>query len=141
MAERFVIFDIDGTLFDKSHRKGDVRPTNEQVLADRPIQEVIEIARSLQAHPEGTTLVFSTGRSILLREVTRQQLTEDGLVVTHLLMRETGWGGMSDTDVKQANLKHIDIQNVLCVFEDNGACVDMYRDAGLTVFHCKQPTI
>lgn len=138
---KIIIFDIDGTLFDKSHRKGDVRPTNEQVLADQPIRDVIEIAQMLQAQPEHVTLVFSTGRSILLREVTRQQLTEHGLVVTHLLMRETGWDSMSDADVKQANLKHIDIQNVLCVFEDKGSCVDMYRDAGLTVFHCKQPTI
>lgn len=75
-----VIFDLDGTLADDSHRQewtyqyGD--PTN--FLQDATIQAVLEKAREFERDPD-TVVVYMTGRPRRLHKVTKTWLLARGL--------------------------------------------------------------
>jgi hypothetical protein len=140
MAKNIVICDIDLTILDSRHRHGVENPSDDLVLADEPILPVIEVIEHLMAD-ETMLVMFSTGRPQSMHAVTRTQLTAIGLEhYSDLWMRQPSQADHADWEVKQANLARIGVSNVLCAFDDKKSCVDMYRAAGLNVFHCKLPT-
>jgi hypothetical protein len=131
------IFDIDGTLADLSHRlhfitgeKKDWAGFYADCEHDKPIPEVIEIARCLI--DAGNTLVMITGRSDEIRYDTEDWLEKHG-VWGDVLMRKQG-DHRDDCVVKSELLDTLPVDKIAGVFEDRQQVVDMYRARGLRVF-------
>src|SRR6266436_8545187 len=88
------IFDIDGTLADISHRlhfiqekPADWRAFFAACPEDKPIAEVIEVAKALQPiHP----IKLITGRSDEVEQETAQWINDQGIYFSDLLMRKSG---------------------------------------------------
>jgi FMN phosphatase YigB (HAD superfamily) len=147
------IFDIDGTLADISHRlhligaeKGGFTPYTEKkdwdgfykaAVDDKPIFEVITVARSL--HMVGHTIVYSTGRTESIREITMQWLNKYRLPAGKLFMRADK-DHREDCVVKSELLdKILIVYGHLAlplggVFEDRQQVVEMYRARGIRVY-------
>jgi predicted secreted acid phosphatase len=90
-----IVVDIDGTLFDVSHRlkyiEGPQKDwkrffSEEEVSKDKPYPSVVEFVNTLK---EGTGLpvVVLTGRPETLRELTERQLEEAGVNYDELIMK------------------------------------------------------
>jgi hypothetical protein len=138
------IFDIDGTLADLSERlhfitgeKKDWKSFYKSCVTDKPIPEVIRIARALKA--ASYTLVFSTGRSTDIYQETKDWLENNGLfgIYARIYMRPEG-DHREDSVVKSELLDMIiddyPEEKIMGVFEDRQQVVDMYRARGLRVF-------
>ena len=135
------IFDIDGTLADLSHRlhfiqdkPADWRAFFAACPADKPIREVIEIAKALQlVH----SIKLITGRSDEVEDQTAQWINDQGIYFSGLLMRKAG-DHREDSIVKaellDALLTRHHQDSIAGVFEDRQQVVDMYRARGLRVF-------
>jgi hypothetical protein len=151
------IFDIDGTLADLSHRLHFIgatptthvqydKATQEKDWAgfhaacvdDKPIFEVITIARALANGWH--TVVYSTGRSEDTRGLTRDWLGKYRLPdYDNIYMRTTGdW--REDFVVKSELLDKILLHYKVTpeelggAFEDRQQVVKMYRERGVKVF-------
>lgn len=134
------IFDIDGTLADISHRLHHIqqKPANwpaffAACLDDKPIPEVIEIAKALAPYH---SIKLITGRSDEIKEQTSLWLNQQGIFFSDLLMRKAG-------DHREDNIVKSELLDVLLsgateaiagVFEDRQQVVDMYRARGIRVF-------
>lgn len=88
-----VVFDIDGTLADLTHRRKWVqsKPKNwaafeKNMHLDKPIQPIIEIAQKMEAH--GIQVVFCSGRGSQNRKVTEDWLAEHVGFDSPLFMRK-----------------------------------------------------
>ena len=139
-----VIVDLDGTIFNLDHRLHFIRekPTNWPAFfraADRdtPIDEVLQVLYALLA--AGYHLVFITGRSNMIEDITRVALEQVELGAgVELYMRREG-DHREDSIVKLELLNEAfpepeDKATILGVFEDRQQVVDMYRAQGLRVF-------
>ena len=135
------IFDIDGTLADISHRlhfiqnkPADWRAFFAACVDDKPIVEVVEIAKALQPHH---SLKFITGRSDEVETQTAQWINDQGIFFSDLLMRKAG-DHRQDNVVKSELLDILtarySLDSIAGVFEDRKQVVDMYRQRGLRVF-------
>lgn len=139
-----VIVDLDGTIFDLSHRLHLIqnKPTNWPAFfraadKDTPIYEVLAVLYALMGagyHP-----VFITGRSDMIEDITRVALRDLDLgTEVELYMRKEG-DHREDSIVKLELLNRAfpeleDKATILGVFEDRQQVVDMYRAQGLRVF-------
>lgn len=132
-----VIFDIDGTVADISHRLHwiDSKPKNWQAFysamdKDQPIDSMCELAR--RSHAAGDTVLFCTGRSQDYRTETETWLAAQGLKYSALFMRPRH-DFRKDFEVK------LDLLNRMralfgepdLVFEDRQQVVDMWRSQGI----------
>lgn len=135
------IFDIDGTLSDLSHRlhfiqekPADWRAFFAACPADKPITEVIEIAKALQPTH---SIELITGRSDEVEGQTAQWINDQGIFFSGLLMRKAG-DHREDSVVKaellDSLLSCVPLSSIAGVFEDRQQVVDMYRNRGLRVF-------
>ena len=134
-----VVFDLDGTLADCSHRLHHLeRKSLESWDAffaacplDAPIEKVIAIARAL--HAAGHVLEIWTGRNAAVRAETQFWLAENGIPTTLLLMRNIG-DHRNDDVLKREWLDAAATEGlpIDLVFEDRQRLVDMYRGAGVT---------
>ena len=132
-----IIFDIDGTLMDISHRKKYVtqRPKDwskfrEETSNDTPNQDVFAIAKALQK--AGHNILIASGRNKSQRAVTLKQLMKEKLVFRALELRsDTDY--RPDTEVKSGMLDKFRKQgfNPELVFDDRSSVVDMWRQRGL----------
>lgn len=139
---RGVIVDIDGTLFDASHRnhlalKKDWEGFQALSDFDTPIVPVIELVRALEE--AGWCIVICTGRNERYRAKTVIQLAENGIHYDNLYMRPNG-DMRSDTDYKLEKLGQIkehwpEVSWNLAI-EDRYGVVEMWRAQGLV---CLQP--
>ena len=134
-----IIFDIDGTLMDISHRKQfveskpkDWNSFREETPNDAPIKEVFQVAIALQK--AGHNIIIASGRNKSQRAITMKQLMKEGLVFIDLFMR-------SDTDYRSDVVLKREMLGAMrrkgldpkMVFDDRDSVVQMWRDEGLRV--------
>ena len=145
--DKWVIFDLDGTLADIETRRKmatksngkmdwDVFFADKLVELDDPNQPVIDTCKALA---EKYNIAIFSGRSKATKPTTMKCLEKHGVPFNILKMRPTGhpWKFMPDDKLKQHWLddlfpkdsKRLDI---VCVFDDRDKVVNMWRDNGLT---------
>ena len=145
--DKWVIFDLDGTLADiEARRKLATKPTGKmdwdiffapQLIAlDSPNTPVIETAKALA---EKYNIAIFSGRSKATKAVTMDWLDKHGVSFNILKMRPTShpWKFMPDDKLKQHWLddlfpKDSKRHDIVCVFDDRDKVVDMWRKNGLT---------
>ncbi len=95
---RCVIFDVDGTLADVTHRRHHVtsKPknwaaSNAGMADDVPNENVVALAKIL--HGAGCVLIACSGREAVFRDVTLQWLENHGLPVEALYAPGEGLSG------------------------------------------------
>lgn len=136
------LIDIDGTLANIEHRLHFIqqKPADwpgffKACPGDTPIEEVIEVCKSLTSY--GNSLIMVTGRSDEVRKETEDWLLKHGVLFNNLLMRKAG-DYREDFIVKcellDQILKERDLGEIGGVFEDRQQVVDMFRARGLRVF-------
>ena len=144
-----IIFDIDGTLADLSHRrhyvsgtgKPDWKSFNAEMVNDPPLVNVCYLAELLGSHPLAPSFVklfLFSGRMETHRKVTEDWLTANvpayfKASVALMMRAEDDFRG--DTLVKKDMLHEIQSQgyNVRLVVDDRPSVVQMWKDEGLTV--------
>tara|TARA_B100000530_G_C15916437_1_gene471428 strand:- start:1315 stop:1752 length:438 start_codon:yes stop_codon:yes gene_type:complete len=135
-----IIFDVDGTLMDITHRvhfvrqkPKDFKSFREHAVFDKPNEEIFTIARDLA--DAGHRILISTGRMKHERDITIEQITSNGLGFHEIYMRgDTDY--RSDDVLKEGYLKKMykDGYKPTMAFDDRKRVVDMFRRYGLTVF-------
>lgn len=133
---KWVLVDVDGTLMTFTAKDGtSLRGPFEEhkVLADLPIEPVVEMVRSL--YPSYNICVVS-GRHDFCGDDTCESLEMHGVPFDHILMRYSG-DNRSDAIVKQEILDElaavIGKENIDLVIDDRPRVCDMWRSNGLTV--------
>jgi len=138
---KVIIFDIDGTLADISHRIHHIqnKPKNWKAFEkgipnDSPIPEVIELYKLFFSNKNHHMFIV-TGRSDHLRQDTIDWLLKHGIYYDTLYMRKKG-DYREDTIIKKEILYSILAQGfeVSMAFEDRPRLVRMYREAGIKTF-------
>lgn len=139
-----VIFDIDGTLMDNTHRlhfisgqRKDWQAYNANMGLDEPIEPICAMARTLAWHYK---LVFMTGRPESYRMETVVQLKSQSLVHEPLMlfMRKDD-DRRGSTVIKREWLTQLLATGRLdpiLVVEDRAKVVAMWRAAGLICLQC-----
>lgn len=137
-----VIFDIDGTVADLSHRlhhikdgKKDWGSFFEEVEDDSPIPEVIEVLEAL--YEKGHTVFLVSGRSSQCRAQTEEWLRRWDIPYHYLLMREEG-DYRPDTQVKEEILADIGKAGYdpWLAVDDRQRLAQMWRDNGIRTLQC-----
>lgn len=132
----FVIFDLDGTLADVSHREHFVqRPVGEKdwesfhaaSVNDIPKYGILRTYQALQA--TGHYLEIWTGRDEKHRAATIKWLAEHGIHKPKLKMRPDG-DHTPDDEMKSAWLDELNLP-VQLIFEDRARVVAMWRKRGI----------
>lgn len=141
----FIVFDIDGTLADPSHRlhliqfakndngeypKQDWDAFNAGTADDTPIEPIIAVALAMQ--DKGHVIEFWTGRSEKTRDVTEKWLADQGLIGHALRMRHPiNEERTADFILKAKWLDEVGKPDL--IFEDRQSVVDMWRSHGILV--------
>lgn len=135
-----VIFDLDGTLRDGTHR-AHLFPTEnldrtesylEYNLAcgdDTPIMDNILLMRALH---RSYYIGILTSCSDVAQSVTLKWLQKQGAYFSDLIMRPED-DHRTDTEFKEAKLREIGLDRIVCCFDDNPRVVRHLRSLGLTV--------
>jgi FMN phosphatase YigB (HAD superfamily) len=149
MARSLVIFDIDMTLADCTHRihnivfnksihgfehmfKKDWKRFKAQAKHDTTFDKNVQMLHLLQMFCD---IKFFTGRKESERKVTRNWLDQNLQLVTINLTMRQDKDHRPDYEVKGEmydNLSDTDKDRLLCIFEDRDQVVDMWRRKGLT---------
>lgn len=146
MKPKAYIFDIDGTLADCSHRLhllprggggGGIIQSWDAFYAackdDKPIENVVHICRTLQAH--AIPVLLLTGRPHKAGKDTLLWLADNQLwtAPSDLYMRADG-DHRPDYIVKREIYEREikDKYDIIAVFEDRDQCVQMWRGLGMT---------
>lgn len=141
MPEPCVLFDLDGTLADLSHRLHYIKDGNHDwdsffagVGKDVPIPEICDLYQILFSR--GKVLIVS-GRSDVCRQDTIAWLAHQGLDYDGLYMRSEG-DHRPDTVVKQEMLEKIieDGYDPWLVIDDRQRLARMWRKEGLVCLQC-----
>ena len=134
-----IIFDVDGTLMNITHRRHYVtsRPKNFPAFRaatkdDTPIPHVFDMAKMLKA--AGHRIIISSGRNRSDQAITTQQLRGQGLMFDALYMRENG-DNQPDDKLKEKMLAQMreDGYDPTIAYDDRNRVVDMWRKNGLKV--------
>ena len=136
-----IIFDIDGTLLDISHRLHLIRkkPPDWKTFKDPnlarwdvPRLAIIKVAVALQK--AGDQVLLCSGRTESERESTLQSLSRFFSPMPMLWMRKDK-DYRPDTEVKAEMLKTLRNQgfNPVMVFDDRPSVIRMWKENGLTV--------
>lgn len=136
-----IVFDIDGTLADLSHRikylegeKKDWESFYEKVDEDEVIEEIAQIFTTYiyWIHPSSRVICI-TGRPERTREATLKWFEEKiGCVPDELYMRKDhDW--RPDVEIKKDWVKSLQERGyeIILAFEDRDRVVKMYRDLGI----------
>lgn len=132
-----VIFDIDGTLSDPSHRRHYVekQPKDwdgffDAMVLDTPKYEIIRVAQAM--HGGDNRVLIVTGRPENYRSQTVDWL-DRMRVRFHMLWMRTAGDRRDDTVVKSEILEDIRNAGYLprLVFDDRARLVEMWRSKGL----------
>mgnify|MGYP001305624926 CR=1 FL=1 len=135
-----VIFDIDGTLADDSHRlhfveskPKDYKQYNDLMHMDTVKPEVKALLE--QYHKVGYVVKLITGRWERHRDVTEKWLFENGIFHDGLTMRQDE-DFRCGTIVKREELNKLrqEGHNVVAAFEDRNKLINMFREEGVTCF-------
>ena len=147
MKDKWVIFDLDGTLADIEDRRKKSKKDNGKmdwdkffdpvnIWLDQPNHPVIKMAQVLS--DTGHKIAIFSGRSKATKSVTRDWLKTHQVPFDVIKMRPTShpWKFMPDDKLKQIWLDDLfpkkDKDNIVCIFDDRSKVVDMWRDNGLT---------
>ena len=134
-----VIFDLDGTLADISHRQHMVQGKRRNwtgffaaCVEDKPHKAVIIILRTL--YPQFRIYLVS-GRSDEVRQQTEKWLELNGVPYHELIMRRRG-DYTPDNILKIGWVEQglIPKDRILCVFDDRDKVVKAWRNAGIPCF-------
>lgn len=146
----FIVFDLDGTLFDPIAR------VNEHLLdpvkgyphkhdhvdwdafflacdSDVPIPHALEVLKAL--HSGGHRIEIWTGRGAIARDKTNKQLADHGVpqdIIDSMIMRPRG-DHRNDDEMKRDWTAHYGTPDL--VFEDRNRVVDMWRNDGVPCYH------
>jgi len=132
---RCYIFDLDGTLFDVTHRLHHIRKTPKDWRAfyaacvdDPPIPHMVALALDLS---RCNHLVFVTGRSDEVRQETHDKLCDLDLI-GHLFMRKEG-DHRQDAIIKEEILAELKAQGYepIMAFDDRNQSVAAWRRLGV----------
>ena len=144
-----VIFDLDGTLADITHRlhfiQGEKKDWHKFYYActrDTPIMPIVQIFHALRASEEGHSIEIWTGRSAEVRDKTLNWLHNFGLYTgyeinppkPHVLTRMRPVDNYKkDHELKRSWLHHSIREGWKpdLVFEDRNRVVDMWREEGI----------
>ena len=141
---RVVIFDIDGTLADISHRlhfvehdsfREDTHNSDwdsfldpENVKKDLPIWQLVNLAKSLNSCNYEIWLL--TGRQESLRVTTEAWLESHGILYTKLIMRKNS-DYRPDYEVKAEMLDDLELCNIQFAVDDRTPVVEMMKNRGI----------
>jgi hypothetical protein len=135
-----VIFDLDGTLFDCTHRTVFLQRSPKDWDSffafqhlDAPIEDAIDLLRTY--YLRGRAILLATGRGEEHRQATIQQLESNTVPFTKLYMRALG-DRRDDPIVKLEMLAAMrsDGFNPRIVFEDRARVCRMWRENGMRVY-------
>jgi len=137
-----IIFDLDGTLSDSSHRIHFLKekPKNwpaffDAGAKDPPHDYVVKLCNALQGVYR---VIICTGRPDSHRVMTELWLKQNGVVYLHLRMRKTG-DYRPDDILKKEMLDDIrKFWNPIFAVDDRPSVVAMYRSNGVPVFTVDQ---
>jgi hydroxymethylpyrimidine pyrophosphatase-like HAD family hydrolase len=142
-----IIFDIDGTLADLTHRLPLTRDQpkqwevfHESAAQDKPISPIIEMCWKYLLDPDWHVL-FCTGRPESSRETTLSWLASNRMIIKDgLLYMRPDKDRRKDWIVKSEMLDEIQAlgHDVQLVVEDRKQCVDMWRDRGIICLQCDE---
>ena len=141
---KWVIFDLDGTLADiEDRRKLSTKENGKMdwdkffdpnnIELDKPKQDVILMAQALAEI--GYQIAVFSGRSAKTKNTTKSWLTKHKVPWSILKMRPTShpFAYMPDEKLKLQWLNEMDWkEDVEMVFDDRQKVVDMWREGGLT---------
>ena len=135
-----VVFDLDGTLADISHRlhfiqqkKKDWDSFFNACLLDKPIIQTVDVARAL--YEAGFVIEIWSGRSDRVRRETEEWLKRNN-VRFHLMRMRSETDRRSDVVLKESWLHSITpkVMWPTLVFEDRSRVVEMWRKNGIRCF-------
>mgnify|MGYP003152555316 FL=1 len=137
-----IIFDVDGTLMDITHRVPYLRSKPEKdwvkfrelTSEDKPNLDIFEVAIAMQ--DRGHRIIISSGRNKSQMAVTLDQLYDNGLAMP---VAQKAYYFRSDTDyrpddvlkMEYLNKMRADGYNPTMAFDDRSTVVAMWRKAGL----------
>lgn len=138
-----VIFDIDGTLADCTHRQHHLTGPGKKdwdafyaaMHADEPKLDILQVALAFTEF--GFSILLCTGRPESYRETTLAWLKQHRIAYDALFMRKDG-DFRDDTIVKREMLGAIRERGytVTLVVDDRDKVVKMWREEGLTCLQC-----
>lgn len=138
-----IIFDIDGTLADHSHRRHfvekrpkDFKSFREAEHLDEPHAAILELLDILGRQ---YTILLCSGRVESSRAVTEQWLSKHDVPHARLFMRQDG-DFRPDYVIKEEMLNDIISQEYepWLVIDDRSSVVKMWRSRGLTCLQCAE---
>lgn len=137
----YIIFDLDGTLANITHRlhhikneekKKNFDSFNDAMHDDSPNRHIVEIFKRMchSVHTINNPPIIVTGRPETHRNQTEKWLMHHGLVPHYLFMRPAN-DYRSDTDIKKEIVeKYIKKAPILFVLDDRDRVVNMWRELG-----------
>lgn len=137
-----VIFDIDGTICDLTHRRHHVanKPKNwaafnAGICADKPNEPIVRLLHTLSDSDH--EIVLCSGREAVFRQVTEEWLARHKVCYAALYMRPAK-DYRDDGTVKGELLDQIlkDGWEPWLVVDDRSRVVKMWRERGLTCLQC-----
>lgn len=135
-----VIFDIDGTLADPSHRLDFVKSTKKNWNAffagcdlDKPNETVIAWCNELKNSSEYTIVIVSGRPSNKCQEKTLWWLDFEGVKYDYIFMRD-GQDYRPDTEIKQEILNWLPKGKIEFVVDDRLQVVEMWRQNGIKCY-------
>lgn len=140
--QRFVIFDLDGTLSNGEHRLH-LLPTvdlhlteswsefNRAAKDDSPFSNNISVCNAM--FDAGYLVIILTGRSDEVEAETRAWLSENGVSFDWLIMRRAE-DNRKDTVIKEEVLRTIGLDRIVACWDDSPNVIAHLRGLGLTVY-------
>lgn len=138
-----VIVDLDGTLACGQHRLHLLPSAENRHLTecwdefnlacagDAPIKDTIQIVNSL--YPDNKIIIL-TGRCDVAKELTEKWLTKHNVDYDQLIMRKAG-DHRQDIVLKEAVLRELGLDKIICAFDDLPHVVSHIRSLGITCYH------
>lgn len=138
-----ILFDIDGTLANITHRrpfveqnKPDWKAFNSLLGEDVPNVPIVDLYKTLW-NTKRYELILVSGRSEDQREITEQWLFWNEIPFSKLLLRPSK-DFRPDVEIKKEILDQLRIGNrkILFAVDDRQSVVDMWRENGVTCLQC-----